>query len=323
MLTISVMANDQQCFTKAALQAANAPGTSFTTPSTLTNPIHPIFRASNFTSFSTAQMLSDRMLGALGFTPSLYNTITPALRLASRFISHPSGLPWWSKILLANAQHVPEIGGEVLIDMPVNFDLTREKLTEHAEHISFRWRHESDAFASTWREHNNPSNTVICLNTEMKDFAEGEYHSSSPSHQLRFQFFVALNLCHELAHSVTMRRRSGGEPFFNCTEPAAELGASWEHCIFGGKIQPINYSMNAADGLMWFPWQSSEAIDEAIHRNERRFVAVQMGWVEMNFETNRWAKVELFGTGETNMAATDCSAVVPFTEDFYRQLAHP
>ncbi|KAI9881073.1 MAG: hypothetical protein M1830_008231 [Pleopsidium flavum] len=317
------MANVQQCFTRADLQAANALEPPFATASTLINPIHPIFRASNFTSFSPAHSVNDRMLGAQGFIPSTYNTITPALRLASHFISLPSGLRWWSKILLATVQHVPAEGREVLIDMPVDCDLTRQKLTEHAEHVSFRWRHESDAFASTWREHSRPSDTIICLNTEMKDFAEGEYHSSSPSHQLRFQLFLALNLCHELAHSVMLRRQLRREPFFDQDEPEAELGAAWEHCIFGGKIQPINYSMSAADGLMWFPWQSTDAINQAIQRNERRFVPVQMGWVKKVFETEGWRQVELFGTGAINIAATGCSAVLPFTDDFFPQLANP
>lgn len=315
------MANPQICFTRTGLQAAGALESASAGASTLTNPIHPIFRASNFARSGTNPGRGRRGLGALGVMPSLYTTITPALRLASNLINLPAGLQWWHQVLVAHVRHVSEGRREVLVDVPVNVERTREKLTEHAEHVSFRWRQEKDAFASTWREQNDASKTVIFLNTKMREFAEGEYHSSSSSHQLRFQFFLALNLCHELAHSVMLRRQMGREPFFSLTEPAAELGASWEHCVFGGKVQTINYSMSAADGLMWFPWQTPEAITEAIQRNKRRFVAIQTTWLEKLFDENAWTTVAPSGAGETEMTATGCRAVMPFTDDFYRQLA--
>lgn len=306
----------QECFNRDALQAADALDLPSATASTLTDPIHPIFRASNFPG-SLRLPAGSRIAGGPARVPSLYATISPALRLASRLISQPSGMLWWTRVLLGSVESVPGENREVLVDTPGRFGLARQKLTEHADYVSFRWRPDPDAFASTYPDPRDRSKTVIYLHSEMKAFAEGAYHDSTPSHQLRFQFFLALNLCHELAHSVMKCRRVGREPFFDRDEPQAELGASWEYSQFGGKIQPINHSMTAADGLMWYPWQSATAEAEAIERDDRRFVAVNMNWVMLQFQRDGWKKVR------APLKAAACTAVVLFTDDFDPQSPSP
>ena len=310
------MKNPHECFDKAAMDAANCLELPSATTPTLTNPIHPIFRASNFPRSSRLSG-GKRLIGGRKIAPSVYATISPALRLASNFITQPAGLLWWSKLLLGTVQSVPGEDREVLVDVPPTFGLGKMKLTEHAEHVSFRWRDQTDCYASTFREPSNPSDSIIYLETKMKTFAEGEYHASSTSQQLRFQFNLALNLCHELAHSVMYRRQIRREPFFDLAEPEAELGASWEYSIFGGKIQPINGSPTARDGLMWYPWQSPNANKAAMQRNDRRFVAVTMGWVVSQFDVDSWKKVR------PQMTVPACTAVVPYRDDFKPQLAKP
>ncbi len=68
---------------------------------------------------------------------------------------------------------------EVLIDRPGRFGVGTRMLIEHAEHVSFCWRPDTKAHASVWPVAGNNSNSVICLNAAMKDFAQGKYHSSS------------------------------------------------------------------------------------------------------------------------------------------------
>lgn len=310
------MSNPQDCFSRDALQAANALELPAATASTLDNPIHPIFRAANFPG-PLKLPTGRRKISSPAPVPSLYATISPALRLASRFISQPSGMLWWTRVLLGSIQRVPGENREVLIDTPGRFGHARQKLAEHADHVTFRWRADSDALASTYPDPRDGAKTIVYLHSEMRAFAEGAYHSSTPSHQLRFQFFLALNICHELAHSVMKCRRVGREPFFDGEEPQAELGASWEYSVFGGKIQAINHSMTAADGLMWYPWQSCEDEAEAIQRDERRFVAVNMNWVVLLFERDGWKKVR------PPLKALACTAVVLFTDDFDHRSATP
>jgi len=303
------MDNLQGYFNRAALQAADALEVPSITAPTLTDPIHPIFRASNFPGSLKLPASRRTRTGGPIPEPSLYATISPALRLASRFISQPSGMLWWTRVLLGSVQCVPEENRKVLVDTPGAFGLARQKLTEHADYVSFRWRPESEAFASTYPDPRDSSKTIIYLHSEMKAFAEGAYHSSTASHQLRFQFFLALNICHELAHSVMRCRRVGREPFFGRDEPQAELGASWEYSQFGGKIQVINQSVTAADGLMWYPWQSSTAEAEATQRDDRRFVAVNMNWVMLQFDKDGWKKVR------PQLKAAACTAAAVFTDD--------
>ena len=216
-------------------------------------------------------------------------------------------------MLLGSVQRVAGEDKEVLIDTPGVFGLARRKLTEHADYVTFRWRRDHDALASTYPDPHDASKTMIYLHGDVKAFAEGAYHSSTPSHQLRFQLFLALNLCHELAHSVMMCRRFRREPYVDRDEPQAELGASWEYSVFGGKIQGINHSMTAADGLMWYPWQSTKDEAAAIERDDRRFVAVNMNWVMLHFDSDGWKKVR------PPLKATACTAVVPLTDDFEPQ----
>jgi len=309
------MTNTQECFDRAALQAADALELPSATASTLTDPIHPIFRASNFPG-SLKLPVRIRRPGRQAPIPSLYATISPALRLASRFISQPSGMLWWTRVLLGSVQGVPGESRGVLVDNPGRFGLARRKLTEHADYLSFRWQPDSEAFASTYPDPRDSAKAIIYLHSDMKAFAQGAYHSSTASHQLRFQFFLALNICHELAHSVMKCRGVRLEPFFDVDEPQAELGASWEYSQFGGKIQAINYSMTAADGLMWYPWQSSTAEAEAIQRDDRRFVAVSMEWVMLHFDKDGWMKVR-------PPMKTACTAVMLFTDDSSSESSQP
>lgn len=45
------------------------------------------------------------------------------------------------------------------------------------------------------------------------------------------------------------------EPYHHASEPAAELGCSWEaFALSGGRIQPVNLCPRCDDGLCWFAW---------------------------------------------------------------------
>lgn len=312
--TMSPRATSGAYFERTALQAAGALDLASATPSTLTNPIHPIFRATNFPSTPKAGKQQD---GRTGTTPSVYNTMRPALRLASHFLTHPVASLWWYKLILGEIIGVVGEDREVLVDRIGKFGEASRMLIEHAEHVAFCWRPDSRAHASTWPIATNRSNSLVCLNERVRDFVEGEYHSSSPSHQLRFQFHLALNLCHELAHSVMIRRQLRREPYFNNGDPENELGAAWEYFAFGGKIQPVNYSPSAADGLIWYPWQTGQANQEADMRNEGRHRAVSMRWVASMFEMDAWKKVR------PEMILPTCAAVRPLTTDFKKRSTIP
>ncbi|KAI9789950.1 MAG: hypothetical protein M1835_001331 [Candelina submexicana] len=207
---------------------------------------------------------------------------------------------------------------KVVTPTPSSLRKTRQALIEHADYVKFAFSTKKhDHFAETL---GGPCNvdedptTLIRLHRGFLDSIVDEYPSFSLCHQLRFQFFFALNLVHELAHSVYWLLSDCEEPHFAIDEPLAELGASWEYSVFGGKIQPINLKTVSADsGLMAYEWQTEEASDAA---GGKIFCALPMEYISSFFSRKRWGLVEIFGIGQLNapMEAA-CKSYYPLTTD--------
>lgn len=292
-----------EAFERSDLQDANALDFPFVRPSDLDNPIHPIFRKSNWSGTSVA----------------VYTSLTPALRLASLFITQNQFLTWWCTLTHGRLE-VDRISQRRTLRAvkPTRraMQRAREALEAHADKIRFSWFRKAtdEQFGETAPDPTkNGATSVIKLHRDFIRFTRGEYSSSTLSHQLRFQLFFAINLVHELAHSVywTPASTTTPEPFL-ADEPQNEFGASWEFFAFGGKIQPINAasSVNADSGLMFYEWTPQSMYDSLVYR------ALPMNYVNSFFSQARWETVLEYGTGQFK-APVDavCKSLQPMTSD--------
>ncbi len=162
--------------------------------------------------------------------------------------------------------------------------------------------------------------TLIRLRQSFLIFAMEEYSSSTLSQQLRFQFFLAILLVHEIAHSVYWLRSGPEEPHYAIDEPCAELGASWERFMLGCKVQPINFNVGAESGLLAYRFETHE--EEVAGR---LFYALPMDYISSFFSNKKWELVEEIGIGHFRApiygALKSCCPVTTdyHSDDFYSE----
>ncbi|KZF24143.1 hypothetical protein L228DRAFT_281249 [Xylona heveae TC161] len=270
--------------------------------SNLSCEIHPIFHHKHWTHT----------------TPKLYEILQPALRLASYFLTHQSCLEYWCTVLLGKVEFRADVNWNVIIPPPLDksdFDTTIELLTGAAGKIRLGWyRHDDiDAFATAVPDTQlSPPGQEILLDKNFQKFAEKEYKTCSLCHQLRFQFFIALNLAHETVHAVRQLIYPGIEPYFRVYEPEPELGSSWERFTFGNKIQPINLSFDCADGLM-------TGRIEYLQELKQTFVVyspIPMDFIASFFQEETWSAANAYGRSLFQAPLTPHCSVTPHTFDW-------
>lgn len=173
--------------------------------------------------------------------------------------------------------------------------------------MRIRFRAEKGAFASTHRAAGaGEAATVVFLDTRFERFLPSSSSADFPrsnssdddtrAQQLRFFFLLAVNLVHEVAHTLCEQQP---EPFHSEGDCANELGSSWEaHAFSGGKIQAVGFDVECRHGLMWYPHLSAEEERRWIADGRGRFWGVEMGWVESMFREEYWGLAELGGKRE-------------------------
>jgi hypothetical protein len=117
---------------------------------------------------------------------------------------------------------------------------------------------------------------------------------------LRFNFFFAVNLAHELAHFLWMSSWSTRrldiynfgtevlavdaepEPYFN-DQAFKELGAAFETKVFGGRIEPISCRVDCAYGLT-----TSDQPNDTDPHPTRTFYTIPMDFVAKMQQQSTW-----------------------------------
>ena len=280
LLPMSTKRYQRYGFRPEELLAAGALYSPNAKPSNLTNVIHPFFHRSHFDD-----------------TPDIiYDQLVPGLRLATMFLTQPVCCQYW--VTLAKGErkqdwstsnrlgrHCLRISKDVPLT-PVNANEVIEyiKKLDNASiiHITFKkdlYLHKpKDVLASTRGvcdvdfevPHGltfKPKRSHICLHQDFYTAANklSKLKHPDPALVLRFHFFLACNLIHEIAHAVNLahcyvRQTEGlsrgvdyNEPFLlDDTEP--ELGNAWENYMFGGRIAPINGRIDTSHGLSVCDW---------------------------------------------------------------------
>lgn len=135
-----------------------------------------------------------------------------------------------------------------------------------------------------------------------------------PAAKLRFNFFLAVVLCHEIAHAFEVK--CGNNHYFNFVRnqpigkwPAsrtheaywirdefAEAGAKWEISTFGDRVKPINHGCDIRYGLVlyngdWFDCNlfhknASYRTSRGIHNS----IVIPMGYIEEIQQECFWSK---------------------------------
>ncbi|KAL8924768.1 MAG: hypothetical protein Q9208_003858 [Pyrenodesmia sp. 3 TL-2023] len=282
----------------------------------LTIPIHPLFSPHNFPTL----------------LPTHHALIRPALLLASRFLTSPLTFAWWLPLLHTSPTANPPLphpdnkGATYLAPVPDTLEnrvSAYVRLRRHARDVTFRFRDEGGrAWASTHRlwgggvvdegEEKKKKKVVVFLDRRFEAFITDELaeadddDSANNNHNnvnsgsvrkaqhLRFHLLLAINLVHEIAHTLCS---TYPEPYHSLSS-SSELGSAWEaHVFAGGKIQAVGFDVGCRWGLMWFPWLEEEEgkLWGKEDEGRGRFWGVDMRWVEGMFEERVWGVMEREG----------------------------
>lgn len=280
LLPISTNRYQRYGFRPEELLAAGVLYSPNAKPSNLTNEIHPFFHRSHFDD-----------------TPDIiYDQLVPGLRLATLFLTQPICCQYW--VTLAKGERKQDWTtsnrlGRYCLRISKDVPLTPANANEVIEyikkldnasiiHITFKkdlyLQKPKDVLASTRGicdvdfevPHGltfKPKRSHVCLHQDFYTAAKklSKLKHPDPALILRFSFFLACNLVHEIAHAVNLahcyvRQTEGlsrgvdyNEPFLlDDTEP--ELGNAWENYMFGGRIAPINGRIDTSHGLSVCDW---------------------------------------------------------------------
>ncbi|PGG95882.1 hypothetical protein GX51_08089, partial [Blastomyces parvus] len=217
-------------------------------------------------------------------TDRTYKLIEPALLLASRIIiQHWASL----RIFVRRQHHCPT---EAWLDTNEELELSKDEVICQVKNvmpdIDFDPEMEmnSCSFAQTTLRPNVTSDLIVLdynLIRLLKDRALRD------SQKLAGLFFLAVLLCHELAHVLEFRcihegkLRPDGEPFE--TPPGItcrEAGTGWETRAFGGRIYPVCAAENSLLQIRGICIKSSAWNFEMMKVNE--------SWIHQLFSDKHW-----------------------------------
>jgi len=225
----------------------------------------------------------------------IHECLHPTLRLASRFLTTPSLLPFWHNLLTSPRQPLPEESAQFrypLHVIPADFtpltrdqvEFTHEALLRVAQHVRLRFTQDKQRMTTTHAfcsRIKDPHGTTflwpeIWAGQPRGNWSEIDLHPDylrvlhpfgkhSDVQRMRASFSMAVTLCHEFAHAVGHYRypcadedwKKEFEPFFgNCRK--AELGRSWEACILGGAIHQLAWGNEFKHSVFWMRWPDSQ-----------------------------------------------------------------
>ncbi|GAB7339101.1 hypothetical protein MBLNU457_5753t1 [Dothideomycetes sp. NU457] len=239
---------------------------------TLTTDIHPLFAYDRF----------------YECCPEIYEVLKPALRLASTLLLHPAAAIYWHTLAFGDREvdQVQSIANGSLADSSKVLKRIRSDVPYTVENaVTFnRYLLDLVKFVRIGQESVNPGiegDGIVLFGCCF--VAPGDMHrrhlplddvrcrrmyidlhsdvhttakrlsllkgNADPAMVLRYNFFVAVTLCHEVAHFLEIGHNPYcGESFFNDNH-FNEAGNAFEVKVFGGKILPVSDRLDCAYGL--------------------------------------------------------------------------
>lgn len=267
----------------------------------------------------------------------IYETMRPAMALAERLITKGS-MQFWVSICCGRREyrldHATGCLQECLVPpaQPTGTDLhvTVQRLQQMGERMKIgfelidggyarsrpartphqRIHHEADPWSTFQDIHLDSS-----LYHVLEKYSRLQY--PDPAAKLRFDFFLAVILCHEIAHAF--ETKCGDYCYLNFLQSQgvlagingiphrtheaiwhgdkyAEVGAKWEIFTFGDRIKPINHGCDVRYGLVlyngdWFDCSLFNSNAEDRTRNlKANSVVISMGYVEEIQQESFWSQ---------------------------------
>ncbi|KIW06915.1 uncharacterized protein PV09_02584 [Verruconis gallopava] len=278
----------------------------------LTSPIHPIFREENF--HDCPQYI--------------YDVLKPGLQLCTLLLTHRATACFW--LTLCNGERTTTANHNVkriikdvtwskaLADQyasqllrfarSLHFHFGLFPTPKHTMEYSYASMHPIKDHLVGWQpKPGEPCRrSRIRLHTDFYTTARKLSKLRNPDHAqvLRFNFFFAVNLAHEMAHFLWMSNwntkrldiysfdtevlavDAEPEPYFN-DQAFNELGAAFETKIFGGRIEPISCRVDCAYGLT-----TSDQPNTTDPHPTRTFYTIPMDYIAKIQQQSTWEQVQ-------------------------------
>ncbi|KAL1639243.1 hypothetical protein SLS58_008085 [Diplodia intermedia] len=270
----------------------------------ISNSIHPIYRRKNFPSLSLHE----------------YEAMELALRLASLFITAEPMLEWFVKAAYdIETVHPTRANERVLRQFVVeynsgHYENVSDALLSLADFVDFDF----DVFAEfvscgrsqlyessrprvraahPWFQQANRKRRRVRtkLHADFKTYtrhAAVVLGNGDLAAWLRYSFFLAVTITHEMCHAFgLLKRNDADEPFFHANAPVSDWGTAWEMWALGAEINPWHPSRMAPTVTLL----SADWVDKRRQRANGGLVSsvVPMDWIARWFRRRFWAEMQL------------------------------
>jgi hypothetical protein len=281
---------------------------SSVTACTLDVPIHPIFGEDNF--HDCPQYI--------------YDTLKPGLRLCTLLLTHRATSPFWLTLRYGERTTTANHGVKRIIkdviwnqlqadDYANNLQRFAQSLhfhfgmfptPHHTMDYSYGSMHPIKDHLVGWQpKPGEPCRrSRVRLHTDFYTTARklSKLRNPDQAQVLRFNFFFAVNLVHELAHFMWMSSwetqrvdiynfntevlavKAEPEPYFN-DQVFTELGGAFETKVFGGRVEPICCRVDCAYGLT-----TSDHPNPTDPHPTRTFYTVPMDFIAKMQQQSTW-----------------------------------
>ncbi|EKG17085.1 hypothetical protein MPH_05657 [Macrophomina phaseolina MS6] len=264
----------------------------------INNEIHPLFRRSNFPSASLYE----------------YHGMSLALRLASLWLTVDPLLDWWMHasfdLEIQHPEREEQVLDNAMMYTPAHAAYVKEALANLAEFVVFDFDIYQEFVScgrSQWHEtvrepiepvhpffrvtNEAGKRVVVKLHEHFRDYAREAFFNDPLDAQLRYSFFLAAVLTHEVCHTFSMMKRNSTlEPLFHLEAPTTDWGTAWEMKVLGGEINPYHLSQMApTTTLMAADWVDRGK--QCTHGGLASSV-VPMNWVAMWFKQRFWTEMQ-------------------------------
>lgn len=256
--------------------------------STLDNTIHPLLHLDNFH----------------GCPSNIYDQLVSGLRLATTLLFHRSTAHFWHTLAFGERvldETLTLTHGHRCFRLDRTVPYTPENATRFSAfltslvstvHIHFSlwplparsglyagmavipdYKRGKTMHAPQTSDHASQRKCRICLHTDFYTTAArlAKLRSPDPALVLRFAFFLAVTVCHEVAHFVEMNGAHEGaaalrEAYWGAKSCRPEMGSAFEEAVFGGKVHPIASRVDCAWGCTVYDNPDAVAMERAAAR---------------------------------------------------------